>query len=1078
MQNINERDSAKMLRQTRQRWLALEIASFLSSVGVLLWVMRGLLFGGEQMLSHDNALWGYPIFGYFADGVLHGHLPLWNPFSHGGEPLMAAYLQLRLLDPINILTILVAGCFTAKLSIIFCWCWLAKCLIASTGVQFLMRQWAKNPFTRAALAPIAVLSSLTLNSFHQDGFLNQFYCAPFMLFFIFRLLEGRHEWPNWMGACFFFGQCLQSYFFVGSLTAILSLLIGYAVFRREPLYALMADRQNFIKAGVSAMLLVLMAAPTLAIFVTSGEFRFSARNVPLQWSELLPNGGPVDYDLAREESAPDALQMPYNVVRLTGTSSRPSDALGLFAPPSQFFPAAHIVGEAVAVVSEASLYYGGLTFLVALIGMFCAKHPLKGPWMFTLVLFGLILLGPRTPLHWLLYQIYPALWFERHTHLLASFFGLSLLFFFVLGADRLLAFRLPLATIPDCPVRLRNLLRGKAVVATIFADAASTAAAGYFAIWAHARGAHGLAIAPIIAVCTGIALREACLAKRIVSRDCGLVMFYSMGLVALGIDLIVIAWRLFPQVPVGQLRPDWLAMPAVATLVLLLAWPLRSLAMLAIAAALFVAGIGLTTTRMLYSIWVVTFCFLPATALYAMHVLGRRDLRKVAGAIMVGAIFLELVIAHEDIGDNEVVARSAVEGKVPIVAGGLRFPLTRLAAIPAPLSPDNYHPDRYPELLAREGVAFDTPRSYPDGPFVDDAVHVLTGYRWNAFVVLTAYDQLIHSGLNPAICAAIFGVDASIFQFKTQARATDNFLTEGWPSPVQPDGIPWSGDMSFGPSTIWSDFTRNDRKAHPGDGDMTFQLPPTGNARLRYYVALGAEQLAPYAGRSVQFIFTIRQSDPESRPIEVGADDGVTQSDLQSFKLHLRWERIVTAPHFVPRGSPYLIFSIGFPALEQSVVPPNIFIDDFRIATFEGAEDDPNTSQAVRLLADTVFLDKTTLPVGWHAPQPSVRSAKAKITVKAADFDAVSIGIETQEPGYLYIADAYTPDWTATVNGSSVPIMRADGGFKAVAVDRGTSTVRIAYRPRVAILTLALFYASLAVSLAVGLSTSKKQPPT
>ena len=45
------------------------------------------------------------------------------------------------------------------------------------------------------------------------------------------------------------------------------------------------------------------------------------------------------------------------------------------------------------------------------------------------------------------------------------------------------------------------------------------------------------------------------------------------------------------------------------------------------------------------------------------------------------------------------------------------------------------------------------------------------------------------------------------------------------------------------------------------------------------------------------------------------------------------------------------------------------------------------------------------------------------------------------------ILDAWAPGWTATVDGRGVPLVRADGAFRAVAVPAGRHTIESRYLP-------------------------------
>jgi hypothetical protein len=53
----------------------------------------------------------------------------------------------------------------------------------------------------------------------------------------------------------------------------------------------------------------------------------------------------------------------------------------------------------------------------------------------------------------------------------------------------------------------------------------------------------------------------------------------------------------------------------------------------------------------------------------------------------------------------------------------------------------------------------------------------------------------------------------------------------------------------------------------------------------------------------------------------------------------------------------------------------------------------------------------------------------------------------SSHPGHLVILDAYAPGWTATVDGRTVPLVRADLAFRALAVPAGRHTIESRYLP-------------------------------
>ncbi len=68
----------------------------------------------------------------------------------------------------------------------------------------------------------------------------------------------------------------------------------------------------------------------------------------------------------------------------------------------------------------------------------------------------------------------------------------------------------------------------------------------------------------------------------------------------------------------------------------------------------------------------------------------------------------------------------------------------------------------------------------------------------------------------------------------------------------------------------------------------------------------------------------------------------------------------------------------------------------------------------------------------------------------------VVLQVEAPAPAYLILRDAFYPGWTASVNGESMPIQRANVIFRALRVPAGSSRVVFAFEPQLWRLALAV----------------------
>lgn len=95
-----------------------------------------------------------------------------------------------------------------------------------------------------------------------------------------------------------------------------------------------------------------------------------------------------------------------------------------------------------------------------------------------------------------------------------------------------------------------------------------------------------------------------------------------------------------------------------------------------------------------------------------------------------------------------------------------------------------------------------------------------------------------------------------------------------------------------------------------------------------------------------------------------------------------------------------------------------------------------------------LFVDAARPPAGDGKP--------GRVTLLSRRSGRVEARVESQGGGWLVLAEAFDPGWTADVGGRSVPVYHANGPFMAVPVPAGSSVVSVRYRPRSLFLGAAL----------------------
>lgn len=89
---------------------------------------------------------------------------------------------------------------------------------------------------------------------------------------------------------------------------------------------------------------------------------------------------------------------------------------------------------------------------------------------------------------------------------------------------------------------------------------------------------------------------------------------------------------------------------------------------------------------------------------------------------------------------------------------------------------------------------------------------------------------------------------------------------------------------------------------------------------------------------------------------------------------------------------------------------------------------------------------------GNLALPPSLRPDDVRpVRVTQYEDTSVTLSASVAEPSYLILSDLAYPGWQATVDGSAAPILRADGVFRALALEPGEHEIAFVYKPRLAL---------------------------
>ncbi len=410
-----------------------ESFTWVIALSILILLLRPLLWG-HSTLIHDNFYWNYPVFQFFLESILNGHYPLWDPFMHGGEPFYPLISHFRLFEPLALLTIYIGQIFTQDGILIFNWYRFVQNLFVAFGIYLVFRPWARTLFIRLSLIPILLFSSMMLVDLRQDGMINQFLWIPFMTYFLLKIIYSQDSsWRHWLILSGIIGMNWQSMFFTGTWIYLLFFALGLLLFNRNLIVLLLKQKQLFLKILVMAVINIFMLLPNVVLLLEKKEFVFPARMLNTEYKNGQSLYAPQQYE-GNPEDIVEGIIMPYVLVSKTGTYSTLWDFIQTLAPEGNSY--LHWYGEIPwGNASEALIYIGFIPWVLCLLGIIYGQHPLKKFWLFIVILFGLLILGPAGGLHQFLFYLYPPLWFIRHTHCLVFFFSFILFYFYILGGN-------------------------------------------------------------------------------------------------------------------------------------------------------------------------------------------------------------------------------------------------------------------------------------------------------------------------------------------------------------------------------------------------------------------------------------------------------------------------------------------------------------------------------------------------------------------------------------------------------------------------------------------------------------------
>ncbi|HEX4342743.1 MAG TPA: hypothetical protein VH255_05095, partial [Verrucomicrobiae bacterium] len=152
---------------------------------VVLALFPKIALGINTFFFRDFGTLGYPGAHYFRESLLHGELPLWNPYSHCGVPYMAQMGQWYVPLWINVL-------LPMPWSVTFPM--LLHLILGGFGMYCLARRWGVSGFAASFAGFAYVFNGVSLTSFQWGNYLASYGWLPWVVLWVMEAWKSGGRW--------------------------------------------------------------------------------------------------------------------------------------------------------------------------------------------------------------------------------------------------------------------------------------------------------------------------------------------------------------------------------------------------------------------------------------------------------------------------------------------------------------------------------------------------------------------------------------------------------------------------------------------------------------------------------------------------------------------------------------------------------------------------------------------------------------------------------------------------------------------------------------------------------------------
>ncbi len=405
--------------------LTLILWSFVTAVLAFLLLGRDF-YVGASVLTHDTFYWVLPSFVHWSRSLWNLEIPFFDFFSNGGVPFTPLIVQLRLLDPIDIVLTVFSVSISDNLIAAFNKKYFLLALINSLMIYPFVALFLKRYESKVLLISILVFSSVFIGTFRQTGLLLVSQWSG-LLFFLTYQYFFNEKYRN--RTCVFFITALVAnsfygYSYVGYFLAVIFMA---AFFIKD--FQVRLKREHFLLS-----IFIVCAIPTLSLYLEKDKFDYPAREP----AKVILEDGTHSYVYSQFEpkTTPDAnsnLIQDYDILTSIGVFGKIEDFTTLLSPTfnQHVFPGHHLNIDRT---NEIYFFLGTAMVPFIFLGFWYFLHH-KSRLSQLFILFLLFYLGPKFLFHTILYEFFPPLWPLRHSMLIGPYLQIFLITFAVKGFD-------------------------------------------------------------------------------------------------------------------------------------------------------------------------------------------------------------------------------------------------------------------------------------------------------------------------------------------------------------------------------------------------------------------------------------------------------------------------------------------------------------------------------------------------------------------------------------------------------------------------------------------------------------------